>query len=88
VQACIAYGAFYSVYNTLGYGFLEKVVYVNALLLELKKLGLTVANEVAIGVLYAGEVIGEYFAELVVNDVVIVEVRLLRPWLKSMRPNC
>ena len=66
--------AFYTVYNTLGYGFLEKV-YVKALLLELKKLGLIVANEVAIDVLYAGEVVGEYFADLVVNGVVIVEVK-------------
>jgi len=66
--------AFYTVYNTLGYGFLEKVC-VKALLLELKNLGLTVANEVAIDVLYAGEVVGEYFADLVVNGVVIVEVK-------------
>jgi len=57
--------AFYTVYNTLGYGFLEKV-YVKALLLELKKLGLIVANE---------EVVGEYFADLVVNGVVIIEVK-------------
>ena len=61
-------------YNTLGYGFLEKV-YVKALLLELKKLGLTVVNEVAIDVLYAGEVVGKYFADLVVNGVVVVEVK-------------
>lgn len=69
--------AFYTLYNILGYGFLEKV-YVKALLLELKKLGLTVACEVAIDVLYAGEVIGEYFADLVVNGVVIVEVKAAR----------
>jgi GxxExxY protein len=69
--------AFYTVYNTLGYGFLEKE-YVNALLLELRKLGLTVANESAIDVLYAGKVVGEYFADLVVNGVVIVEVKAAR----------
>src|SRR5262245_2522366 len=69
--------AFYTVYNTLGYGFLERV-YVNALLLELNKLGLTVANEVAIDVLYAGKVVGEYFADLVVNGIVIVEVKAAR----------
>jgi GxxExxY protein len=66
--------AFYTVYNTLGYGFLEKV-YVKALLLELKRVGLTVANQVAIDVLYGGEVIGEYLADLVVNNLVIVEVK-------------
>lgn len=66
--------AFYTVYNVLGYGFLERV-YVKSLLLELKKLGLNVASEVAIEVLYTGEVVGEYFADLVVNGVVIVEVK-------------
>jgi GxxExxY protein len=66
--------AFYAVYNTLGYGFLERV-YINALLLEMKKLGLSVAKEVTIDVVYAGEVIGQYLADLVINDVVIVEVK-------------
>ena len=69
--------AIYIVYNTLGYGFLERV-YVKALLLELKKLGLAVGHEVAIEVLYSGEVIGEYFADLIVNGVVIVEVKAAR----------
>jgi len=69
--------AFYTVYNTLGYGFLERV-YLKALLLELKKLGLVVGHEVAIEVLYSGEVIGEYFADLIVNGVVIVEVKAAR----------
>jgi GxxExxY protein len=65
------------VYNTLGYGFLERV-YVKALLLELKKVGLAVRHEVAIEVLYSGEVIGEYLADLIVNGVVIVEVKAAR----------
>jgi GxxExxY protein len=47
-------------------------------LLELKKLGLAVGHEVAIEVLYSGEVIGEYFADLIVNGVVIVEVKAAR----------
>ena len=67
-------GCAYCVGNTLGAGFLEKV-YGKASLLEVKKLGLIVANEVPIDVLYAGEVVGEYFADLVVNDVVIIEVK-------------
>jgi len=65
---------FYTVYNTLGYGFLEKV-YSNALALELRKLGLTVVQESRIAVHYAGLVVGEYFADLVVNDAVIVELK-------------
>lgn len=67
-------GAFYAVYNTLGYGFLEKV-YVNAMLIELQRHGLKVVREFPITVYYAGQVIGNYFADLVVSDLVIVEVK-------------
>jgi len=68
---------FYRVYNTLGYGFLEKV-YVNALVIELKKLGLQVRREAPIRVYYDAQVVGEYFADLLVNDRVIVEVKAKR----------
>jgi GxxExxY protein len=66
--------AFYKVYNTLGYGFLEKV-YENALVIELQKRGLTTKQQMPIHVYYEGKVVGEYFADLVVNDVVIVELK-------------
>ncbi|MGH7494453.1 MAG: GxxExxY protein [bacterium] len=66
--------AFYSVYRTLGYGFLEKV-YVKALVIEVRKLGLEVVQEAAIKVYYDRQVIGEYFADLLVNNLVIVEVK-------------
>ena len=66
-------GAFYTVYNTLGYGFLEKV-YGNALAIELRKTDLEVIQEARIGVYYDGEVIGEYYADLLVNRVVVVEL--------------
>ncbi len=69
--------AFYTVYNTLGYGFLEKV-YVNAMVIELGKLGLHAAHEVAIQVSYAGQIVGEYFADLVVANSVLVEVKAAR----------
>lgn len=69
--------AFYTVYNTLGYGFLEKV-YQNAMSLELNGLGLKVEQERAITVHYAGQVVGEYFADLVVEDAVIVELKAAR----------
>jgi GxxExxY protein len=69
--------AFYAVYNALGYGFLEKV-YVQALVIELQNLGLEVARNVAITVFYAGQAVGEYFADLVVADRVIVEVKAAR----------
>ena len=70
-------GAFYKVYNTLGYGFSEKV-YENALAIELRKLGLKVEQQARIVVYYEGEVVGEYQADLVVNDVVIVELKAAR----------
>jgi GxxExxY protein len=67
-------GAFYVVYNSLGYGFLEKVNE-NALALELRELGMTVEQQKPITVYYAGQPVGEYSADLVVNDAVIVELK-------------
>jgi len=69
--------AFYSVYNKLGYGFLEKV-YVNALLFELERLGIPAVQQAPIPVYYEGRLVGEYFADLVVGDRVIVEVKAAR----------
>jgi GxxExxY protein len=67
-------GAFYAVYSSLGYGFLEKV-YVKALLIELKKRSLNVQDELPIHVYYDGQVIGEYFADIIVNELVILEIK-------------
>ena len=69
--------AFYTVYNTLGYGFLEKV-YENALIIELEKLELRVRQQVPIQVYYEGKVVGEYFADLLVEDKVIVELKAVK----------
>jgi len=69
--------AFYTVYNTLGYGFLEKV-YENALAIELRRMGLTVVQQASIQVYYADQVVGEYFADLLVEDKVIVEIKAIR----------
>jgi len=66
--------AFYTVYNTLGYGFLEKV-YENALVLELEKRGLKVQTQFPIKVYYEGKIVGKYFADLLVADTVIVELK-------------
>lgn len=66
--------AFYKVYNTLGYGFLEKV-YENALTIELKQQGLSVFQQAPIKVYYSGQLVGEYFADLLVEDKVIVELK-------------
>ena len=70
-------GAFYRVHNVLGYGFSEKV-YENALAIELRKLGLKVGQQARIVVYYNGEVVGEYQADLVVNGVVIIELKAVR----------
>lgn len=66
--------AFYSVYNTLGYGFLEKV-YENAMFLELQDMGISVVRQSPISVSYQGQEVGQYFADLLVEDSVIVELK-------------
>lgn len=66
--------AFFKVYNTLGHGFLEKV-YENALVIELKRIGLTVAQQESVKVFYSGEQVGDYFADLVVDGLVILELK-------------
>lgn len=68
---------FYTVYNQLGYGFLEKV-YENALTIELQRLGLNVAQQARIQVYYDNQVVGEYFADLLINDLVIVELKAVK----------
>jgi len=67
-------GCFYNVYNSLHYGFLEKV-YENALKFELEKAGYKVEAQRRIEVFYEGRVVGEYFADLIVNDKVILELK-------------
>lgn len=68
---------FYKVYNTLGYGFLEKV-YENSLIIELKKAGIAAIPQAPIKVFYEGDVVGEYFADILVNNKVIVEIKATR----------
>lgn len=65
---------FYKVHSTLGFGFLEKV-YENALLIELRKAGLMVSKQYPIKVNYEGNIIGEYFADIIVEGVVILELK-------------
>ena len=70
-------GCAYTVSNTLGSGFLEKV-YENALAHELRQAGLRVDQQHGIIVHYDGEVVGEYAADLLVEDVILVELKALR----------
>jgi len=66
--------SFYKVYNTLSYGFLEKV-YENAMAIELKQAGLKVLQQQNIKVYYEAHVVGDYFADIIVNDQVIMEIK-------------
>lgn len=67
-------GAFYRVYNYLGYGFLEKV-YENSLRLELETMALRVVCQKPIKVYYRNQIVGEYFSDMVVEEKVIVEIK-------------
>jgi GxxExxY protein len=67
-------GAAYAVHNAMGFGFLEKV-YENALAVELRLDDLTVRQQEPIRVTYREEIVGDYVADLVVEDSVIVEVK-------------
>ena len=66
--------AFYKIYNTLGYGFLEKV-YENALYIELSNMNFSVQKQQPIPVFYEGDEVGLYYADLVVEELVIVELK-------------
>jgi GxxExxY protein len=74
--------AFYAVYNQLGYGFLEKV-YENAMIIELRKRGLKVTPQIPIQVCYDGQVIGDYYADLLVADLVVIEVKAVEQIVKA-----
>ena len=63
-----------NVYNILGYGFLEKV-YHNAMMMELDKAGLKAVAEKPVTVYYCGQIAGEYFADIVIEDKVILEIK-------------
>jgi GxxExxY protein len=68
---------FYEVYNELGHGFLESV-YEQAMMIALAEAGLHVARQFPITVHFRGQVVGEFRADIVVNDQVIVEIKAAR----------
>jgi GxxExxY protein len=79
-QAIIS--TYYDVYNELGYGFLEKV-YQNAMYLELNSRGFNVAAQKQIMVTYKGVEVGEYYADLIVNNLVILELKAAETMIKE-----
>ena len=73
---------FYRVYNTLGYGFLEKV-YENAMMMRFRKDGIPAVAQSSIRVMYKEECIGEYYADILVDNKVIVEIKAIKRFAKE-----
>lgn len=73
---------FFKVYNTLGYGFLEKV-YVNAMMIEFRKESINAVTQVPIKVEYDTEIIGEYFADVPVDNKIIIEIKAASALIKE-----
>lgn len=67
-------GVFYEVYNELGFGFLESI-YHKALRLALLDRGLEVTTEIPVSVVFRGVNIGDFRADLIVNDLVLLELK-------------
>ncbi|MGO4880862.1 MAG: GxxExxY protein [Bryobacteraceae bacterium] len=80
-------GSSYAVANALGHGFLEKV-YHNALAYELRSAGLTVETHKAIEVRYRNEVVGDYIADLVVEVLVLVELKAVKEFDEVHMAQC
>ncbi len=78
-------GAAFEVYRLLGYGFLERV-YQRALQVELERVGLKVENERKIKVTYKGVVVGDYEADLFVEEKVIVELKVAKNYVSEDEP--
>jgi len=80
-------GCVYRVSNTLGAGFLEKV-YENALAIELEQSGLKVEQQLPIKVHYKGQLVGDFAADLLVEDRVIVELKAARTFDEVHAAQC
>ena len=75
-------GCAYRVYNAMGFGFLESV-YEKCLLIELQKAGLAAESQRPITVLYENEIVGEFVADIIVDDLIIVELKSVRQLAKA-----
>jgi len=80
-------GAAMKVSSTLGVGFLEKV-YENAMVIELTRKGHGVKQQQPVQVRYEREVVGEYFADLIVDDRVVVELKVARSLDRAHQAQC
>ena len=75
-------GCAYRVYNKMGFGFLESV-YEKCLLIELHKAGLDMESQKPITVYYDNEIVGEFVADIIVNDAIILELKSVRRIVKA-----
>jgi len=72
----------YKVYNTMGFGFLESV-YEKCMLIELKKAKLNAESQKPIKIHYEGEIVGNFIADIIVNDTIILELKSVRNIIKE-----
>ena len=75
-------GCAYRVYNRMGFGFLESV-YEKCMLIELKKAGLNPDSQKPIKVYYDKEIVGDFVADIIVNDTIILELKSVRHLVKA-----
>jgi len=75
-------GCAYRVYNKMGFGFLESV-YEKCLLIELHKSDLEAESQKPITVFYENEIVGEFVADIIVNDTIILELKSVRRIVKA-----
>jgi GxxExxY protein len=77
-------GVFYEVYNELGHGFLESV-YAQSMAIALSEAGLQVLQQAPITVRFRGQIVGDFRADLLVNNSVIVELKAARAIENALR---
>lgn len=75
-------GCAYHVYNTMGFGYLESV-YEKCLLIALRKIGLRGESQKPITVYYEGEIVGDFEADILVEDLIIIELKSVRQLAKA-----
>ena len=75
-------GCAYRVYNRMGFGFLESV-YEKCMLIELNKAGLNADSQKPIKVYYDNEVVGDFVADIIVNDTIILELKSVRRIIRA-----
>ena len=74
-------GCAYKIYNKMGYGYLESV-YEKCMLIELESVGFNVETQKSLKVIYEGHVVGDFVADIIVNDMVIVELKSVSKIIK------